>query len=179
MKNDAWIVELRWWAEDKTGIGETKTENEGDCLSDIIAITIWVPGSGNFFLGEMVRKLYINLPQCLLVESAVLFSVNFVVLTASSFSTFQHQMSNLQLVLLTLLLTKTVQQSFELTVSLTQFVAFLNCCTLLSLLLTFQVTQNACLSSLLGSCITSWSPCLSLLLSWGCYKGDFRVMSEC
>ena len=38
----------------------------------------------------------------------------------------------LQLILSALLLAKTVQQPFELTVSLTQLVAFLNCCTLSS-----------------------------------------------
>ena len=59
---------------------------------------------------------------------------------------------------LTALNTKTVQQPCELTVSLTQLVAFLNCCTLSSQLPTFQVTQNTCSSSLLGSCINLLEP---------------------
>ena len=87
-EDNVWVIELRWWAEDKTGIGGTETENEDDCLSDIVAMAIWVSGSGNFFSEKMVRKLYIDLSQCLLAEPTVLFSVNFVALTASSFSTF-------------------------------------------------------------------------------------------
>ena len=84
MKDDAGVV------EDKTEVDKTETENECDDSSDIVAMVIWVSGSSSFF-SEMVRKLCINLSQCLFAESAVLFSVNFVVLTVFSlFLTFQH-----------------------------------------------------------------------------------------
>ena len=104
--------------EDKTEIGKTETENECDGLPDIVAMAIWVSGSSNFFSEKVVRELCIDLLQSLFAEPAVLFSVNFMMLTASLFSTFWCWMSNLQFVLLTLLLAKTVQQPFELTVFL-------------------------------------------------------------
>ena len=89
MKNDVEVV------EDKTKVDETETEGEYNDSPDIVAMTIWVPGNSSFFL-KMMKKLCINLSQCLLAGSAVLFSVNFTVLTASLlFLTFQHQISNL------------------------------------------------------------------------------------
>ena len=108
----------------------------------MFAEVIWVSGSSNFFSKEIMRELCVDLPQSLFAEPAVLFSINFVMLTAFLFSIFWHWISNLQLILSALLLIKTVQQFLELTVSLTQLIAFLNCCMLSLLLLIFQVTWN-------------------------------------
>ena len=43
MKDDAGVV------EDKTGVGETETEDEGGYSPDMLAGAIWVSGSSNFF----------------------------------------------------------------------------------------------------------------------------------
>ena len=78
-ENDAEIV------ENKTEVNWTETENECDDSSDIVAMTIWISDNSNFFSKKMMRELCVDLFQSLFAESAVLFFVNFTVLTASSF----------------------------------------------------------------------------------------------
>ena len=54
-ENDAEVI------EDKTEVNGTETEDECGDSSNIIAMTIWVSNSSNFFLKKMVRELCVNL----------------------------------------------------------------------------------------------------------------------
>ena len=51
MENDVEVI------EDKTEVNGTEIENECDDSSDIVAMTIWVPGSSNFFSEKVVKEL--------------------------------------------------------------------------------------------------------------------------
>ena len=50
IENDAEIIKLKWWTEDKTEVNKTEIKNKCSDLSDIVAMVIWVPGSSSFFL---------------------------------------------------------------------------------------------------------------------------------
>ena len=78
-ENDAEVV------EDKTEINETEIKNKCDNSLNIVVITIWISDSSNFFSKKMIKKLCVNLFQSFFAESAVLFSVNLVMLIVSLF----------------------------------------------------------------------------------------------